>query len=722
MTGAQTQIPDWARRMSPATLGLATFAILALELALIRWTGAQVRIFAYFANLVLIAVFLGMGLGVALGRKHPALFKWTFPTLFALAALLAFSDRIGLMDLGFPDPSISLWGADISRGGVGFLFAVGVVLGLFWLIAAVFLFAAIPVGWWFERMPPLRAYAVDLLGSLLGVLAMTAIAALHLPPLVWLAVGVLPLMLIHRGWWIGFGAAAIALAGWSQQGARFSPYNRIDVVADVGLPELPPQAGMPPEYRLSVNRDFHQYLLNLSDRAVAAGRENSVRPPVQAAYNLPFRVADRSARALAIGAGAGNDVAAALRLGFKHVTCVEIDPVILRLGRQLHPEQPYADPRVRLINNDARAYFEQNTADQYDVVCYGLVDSHAMFSAMSTLRLDNYLYTVEGIRSGWRHVAPGGLLSVSFSVAAGRWMVERLNNVITEATGRAPVIVAHGYNHGVTFLVGENLTPAKVQSRMAFPIEIPVGMLDIAPAARTPTDDWPFLYLRPGAVPYAYLVVIGLLLVTAACGVQRVFGKDLLTARRFDWPLFLMGAAFLLLETRMVTELSLLFGSTWVVNASVFAGVLVMALSANAFVMARPNADLRPWFAPLALSLLAIWHLGAGTLNQLPLLTRGILGGALFALPVFFAGVILSNLLRQASHVSSALGSNILGAVVGGCLEYLSMYAGLRKMTLLALALYLAAYLAIARQSQAAPEAIADSEAEALPSDAPPSG
>ncbi|MFQ3581698.1 MAG: hypothetical protein SNJ49_07325, partial [Chloracidobacterium sp.] len=96
--------------------------------------------------------------------------------------------------------------------------------------------------------------------------------------------------------------------------------------------------------------------------------------------------------------------------------------------------------------------------------------------------------------------------------------------------------------------------------------------------------------------------------------------------------------------------------------------------------------------------------------NQFPLVTRGILGGCLFALPVFFAGVVVSNLLKQTSQASAALGSNILGAVVGGCLEYLSMYAGLGKMTLLALALYLAAYLMIIRRQRATPE-----EAKATP-------
>jgi len=58
------------------------------------------------------------------------------------------------------------------------------------------------------------------------------------------------------------------------------------------------------------------------------------------------------------------------------------------------------------------------------------------------------------------------------------------------------------------------------------------------------------------------------------------FGKRLYGSG-FDPVLFLMGAAFLLIETRGVTDLSLLFGSTWIVNSSVFAGVLVMALAAS---------------------------------------------------------------------------------------------------------------------------------------------
>ena len=59
----------------------------------------------------------------------------------------------------------------------------------------------------------------------------------------------------------------------------------------------------------------------------------------------------------------------------------------------------------------------------------------------------------------------------------------------------------------------------------------------------------------------------------AIVGATLVFGRSLFTAARFDPILFLMGAAFLLIETRSVTELSLLFGSTWLVNAAVFGAV-----------------------------------------------------------------------------------------------------------------------------------------------------
>jgi hypothetical protein len=227
------------------------------------------------------------------------------------------------------------------------------------------------------------------------------------------------------------------------------------------------------------------------------------------------------------------------------------------------------------------------------------------------------------------------------------------------------------------------------------------------------SDDWPFLYLRPGVVPWGYITVLagvlllGILLAALASGPRRL-------VREFDAALFLMGAGFLLLETRGVTALSLLFGSTWVVNAVVFGGVLVMALLMNIAVVRLHPRSPWPGFVLLLLSLVGLWLVDVSALNRLPLLERGLVGGALIGLPVGFAGIVVSQLLARAPSLGGALGANLLGAVVGGCLEYTSIYSGLRALTLVALGLYLLAMLVELRRRARVAEAPAP-EGEAAP-------
>src|SRR5439155_9052989 len=174
--------------------------------------------------------------------------------------------------------------------------------------------------------------------------------------------------------------------------------------------------------------------------------------------------------------------------------------------------------------------------------CDGLLASHAMIAAMSTLRLDNYVYTIEGVRAGWAHVAPDGVLSISFSVAAGEWMVQRLTRLIEAATGIEPIIVDHRYNFGVTFLAGRTLTVERVVQ--VFPRSGPLTHKDAS--VRVPTDDWPFLYLRPHTRPTAYIVVVALIGLTGFLGVLAGFGAALARSR-FDGHMFLLGAGFMLL-------------------------------------------------------------------------------------------------------------------------------------------------------------------------------
>src|SRR5258706_12237198 len=92
-------------------MALATFAILALEPRLCRWVRSPARLAAYFANLILLATFFGMGLGVALGSRFPTLLRWCLPTLAVLSVLLAYSEQIGFMGARFPDTALYTWTA-----------------------------------------------------------------------------------------------------------------------------------------------------------------------------------------------------------------------------------------------------------------------------------------------------------------------------------------------------------------------------------------------------------------------------------------------------------------------------------------------------------------------------------------------------------------------------------------------------------------------------------
>jgi hypothetical protein len=666
----------------PLQIGLATFGILALELALIRWLPGQVRIFAYFNNLTLISAFLGMGLGVALGKRRPGLVHAVLPLLAVYSLILCNSVRLGLVHINFPDASVSLWGTEGARAGIGLLAFAALLLGC----VSIFVAAGAPVGYLFSKVPTLKAYSADLSGSLLGVLCMTISTALHAPPPVWLALGSIPFLILSRRLIPQIALVVTILAGVvSIEGASFSAYNRIDFTVRDGA------------LMLMVNSDFHQFLYDLSDPAVSQNTESSRKLALfRQVYDIPFELIDQKGRALVVGAGTGNDVQAALRNGMQSVTSVDIDGMIIELGKSRHPEHPYSDPRTLPVVNDARAFMGQFHGEPFDVVCYGLLDSHAMFAAMSSLRLDNYVYSLEGFRRSWQNVAPGGVMCVSFSCYGGNWISDRLFWTLKEATGVTPIIINHQMQYGRTFVMAK-VPEALHLERVNFPIlrepEQPLEKVRLA------TDDWPFLYIRPGVFPWGYLTVLSGILLLALVATPAAYGRKTL-GRDFDAPLFLMGAAFLLLETRGITSLALLCGSTWIVNSAIFTAVLLLVWLANLLVMKASLKNPKPWLIPLLASVVLVWLFNPESLIAYSLPVRALLGGLVLALPIGFAGIIVSTLLGRSANPSASLGSNLLGSVLGGCMEYSSMIFGLRWLALMALGLYALAALLILRQKE----------------------
>jgi hypothetical protein len=64
-------------------------------------------------------------------------------------------------------------------------------------------------------------------------------------------------------------------------------------------------------------------------------------------------------------------------------------------------------------------------------------------------------------------------------------------------------------------------------------------------------------------------------------------------------------------------------------------------------------------------------------------------------LPVFFAGIVFVRSFAKESFRAGALGANLFGGLVGGLLESMSLWTGIRSLVVLAGLLYLASWIAL---------------------------
>jgi len=205
-----------------------------------------------------------------------------------------------------------------------------------------------------------------------------------------------------------------------------------------------------------------------------------------------------------------------------------------------------------------------------------------------------------------------------------------------------------------------------------------------------------------------YLVALGLVLLASVVFVRVGSGSLRPMIRYLD--LFLMGAAFLLLETKSVVQFALLFGTTWFVNSLVFVGVLLSVLLAieveRRIRIARPGLLLTLLFV----GILIAWLIPTGALLGLPLVPRLLAAIGLAFFPIFVANLIFAERFRDTSDPTAAFGANLLGAMVGGTLEYLSLLTGFRNLLFLVAALYGLAYLLSPRPTSGARDPIVGKE------------
>ena len=680
---------------------LASFLVLFLEIALIRWMPAYIRLLSYFSNFILLASFLGIGLGCLLAPSRVRLFGW-FPLLQAIVigAVNYFRLEVSVAQSG------SIYFSSGTSAKVVVVESTMLLPLLFVVVAALFTTLAQRMGREMASLAPLRSYTINLLGSLAGVVIFGLMSWLELSPTTWFAIAfaaAVPLLLTPEsnpaapaGTVRAVSKAAVAinmvllaaslgLVYAMARGAIWSPYYKITV------------SKQGPDTVVEVNNIFHQSMAPVEQKEYF--------------YQWPYDVfGDGSFQdVLILGAGSGTDVAAALRHGVRHVDAVEIDPAIIRLGREHHPDHPYSDPRVTVINDDARHYL-RTTTKKYDLVVFALIDSLTMQSSFSGVRLESYMFTEESFRAVRDRLKPDGLLVV-YNYFREPWLVDRLANTAAAAFGAEPRVHVHEARAFLGVLMaGPRLAqltapphiPDQVTAFNQSHAPSPARIHQRDPSIEPATDDWPFLYLKDRHIPQHYVAALGVVLVVSVISVLAtlgIVGTPATDRRKWSWQFFLLGAGFMLLETKSIIQFALLWGSTWVVASLAIASVLTMALAANAIV-ARWTIT-RPWtVAGVLVVLLALNYLipiGRVTFDSRA--AESLFYAVLVFSPVLCAGLLFGSAIATSTSLTRDYGTNLLGAMVGGVGEYLSLVTGFRALLLVIAICYVGAVAARRREA-----------------------
>jgi hypothetical protein len=688
------------------TTGLALYA----ELLCIRWIPAYVRFVAYFTNFILLASFLGLGVGILASRSRawPWLGKRAFPWLLLAIVLLVVVTKV---ELRIQSAGVLYYGA--SEEGAAPLENALVLPAAFLLVSLLFVSLGRPIGQLLREVtPPLRAYALDIGGSLAGIATFFVLSWTEQPPVVWFA-GLLVLMLLVTPFrWRDVASAvvplgaAVGVAYLLGSAFWWSPYYKVGLTALDGRDD---------GWVLTVNNVGHQMMVPAEDK--------------EPFYRVPYEMFGQNAfrKALIIGAGSGSDVSVALRNGVQHVDAVEIDPVITQLGRAFHPDQPFADPRVIVHVDDGRSFLRK-TSERFDLIIFALPDSLTLTSQFASLRLESFLFTREAFEDARSRLTDDGIV-VLYNYYRETWLLRKLAGMMETGFDHPPYVVSYGgWGRAAVLINGPRLRQMNDASPGLLPnyhenvvqhvnladdphaVYLPAigsGLLRAAqwegdPAERGPapdqaTDDWPLLYLRAPSLPGVYLAGLAMVAVCSLLLVLGLGARDVW--RGFNGHMFFLGAAFMLVQTRSLVSFALLFGSTWLVNSLVFFAILCSVLFAiflSAKLTIRPSPLL---YALLLGSLLFAYFLPGEMLLAINLpLARYAAASFVAFLPIFLANLVFAGSFRLTGRAADlAFASNLLGIMVGGMLEYTALMYGYRHLLVLAFGFYLVSSLLIHR-------------------------
>ena len=657
--------------------------MLFIELALIRWTGSNVVHLSYFSNFVLLGSFLGIGIGILRSGRAKRLPYYSPIMLGLLVLVIAWKP----VTVNRGTSSSVIYFTSLNTTGP----PTWVILPIIFVAAAVVLAGpAELVGRCFAELPRLTAYRYDLIGSLVGIASFTGLSFLGAPPIWWgLIVTVMfgALMIPRQRSGVAATGRSVVALGLS---AAMVLAPLLVMVGVLFHESTRPENSWSPYYKVQTKQTSYEGVPLVTITVNGVPHQQAIpadaRLQWESQYGLPYEranVGKTPKNVLIIGAGSGSDVAIALKKGATHVDAVEIDPRIRDIGKALHPDRPYQDPRVTSHIDDGRAFLSR-TDKKYDLILLALPDSLTLVNGASSLRLESYLFTEQAFKSARDHLNPGGAFAM-YNFYRETWLIDRLASTAQKAFGHKPCVDKVGDElQQAVVTVGLTSADQTCQGEWAGPTSI------TPPPA---TDNRPFLYLLTDRIPSLYLVTLGLILVAGLIGVGIAGGGSSYRRMRPYADLFLLGAGFMLLETKSITGFALLFGTTWVVNAIVFAGVLVAVLAAVEVTRRFKTPPVKIMYGVLFGGLALAWVFPDGWLLGMPVGLRALVAVLIAFLPIFAANVIFAKRFTDTADGTASFGANLLGAMLGGCLEYAALVIGFDGLLIIAALLYLGAFL-----------------------------
>jgi predicted membrane-bound spermidine synthase len=395
---------------------------------------------------------------------------------------------------------------------------------------------------------------------------------------------------------------------------------------------------------------------------------------------------------LIIGSGSGNDTAMAITKNIKNIDAIEIDPRIIQIGKDLHPNKPYFDKRVNIINDDGRNYLNTHKDKKYDIIIFALTDSLTLASSYANTRLESYLFTMESLENAKNLLSDDGVV-VFYNYYREKWLIEKMAKMLQNTT-KNPVSILVNEKSNLAMMVGSknpislNLNIIKNKDISKYAID----KIQENEASNFARDDWPFLYLIKKSIPKNYIIISAIIIIISLSLIflvnHKIFEKN-----QFSLPMFFLGLSFMLLETKNIINFQLIFGSTWIVNSAVFLAILLFALLSAIMTKYKFICGKNKLYFFMVLSLIISFLIPINKINLINSFNKYLIACFISFAPIFIANLIFSNYFKDQKNPKNAFGSNLIGAMIGGILEYLAMITGYHFLIIIIAVSYLFAFI-----------------------------